>query len=114
MSYSESIVRTFFHLRKSADSAFAAVGAEGFPAARKYLVCIGLVSHVEDEFVGRGVIDIVQADYEFNSTEARCDVTRIAGAAVEHIATEFRAELRQDFLRKFAKVLRTVYFVEIA
>lgn len=114
MSHSERVVRAFCHLRKSADSAFAAVCAESFATAGEYLVRIGLVPDVKYEFVGRGVIDIVETDYKFDGTKTRGYVPRIAGTAVEHIAADFCAQLRQGFLREFAEVLRTVNFVEIA
>ena len=70
MAYAEGIIFAFAHLRKAAQPAGAAQCSESLAPSGQHLVGIGLMPHVEDDFVKRSIIDIMQSYNEFHGTEA--------------------------------------------
>ncbi len=77
MTRAKSIVFTFTHARKSADSFVFSVGMKNLSTAGKYLMSIGLVTNIPDQGIVRGVVYIMKGNRKFNDTKAGPQVPRI-------------------------------------
>ena len=73
---------------------------------------IGLVSHVEDNLVLWGIIDLVQTHYQLHGTKARTEMSGIHRAAVYHIGAQLRAKFPEFLKAQSFDVLWAVYFVQ--
>ena len=56
-----------------------AIGLELIAPAGQYFVSVGLVSDVPDEFVVRGIEDVVNGDGQFDDAETGPEVSRVVG-----------------------------------
>ena len=67
----------------------------GIRAPGQRFVCIGLVRHVEDNFVGGGVKHAVERDRELNDAQVGGNVSADSGGAFEDGVANLVAELRE-------------------
>ena len=67
----------------------------GVRAPGQRLVCVGLVRHVEDNFVGGGVKHAVERDRELNDAQVGGNVSADSGGAFEDGVANLVAELRE-------------------
>ena len=99
---------------------------ERFLAARQYFMGIGLVAHIKDDLIIRGVKNIMNCNREFHGSEA---CAKMAGVERDHIddkLPDLRAKLGQLINTEFPQVFRAVdvckqrsdswchWFIEIA
>ena len=108
MSRAEGIVRAFSPLGEAADAVPLTVVAEEFPPPREDFVGISLMAYVENEFVLRGVINVMQGHDEFHGPQAGSQMPGIHSAAFHHIRTNLLTQLPQLPAVKFPEVFRTV------
>ena len=115
MTCAKGIVRAFRTLRETAYAILHPVLAECLATAGDELMGIGLVTHIEDKLVLRGVIDIVKTHHKFDGTEARAEMSRIHGTALDHVMTYLSTELAKlihaeilDIRRAFHPVQKSV------
>ena len=66
MPRSECIVGALVHLGEPADTVSHTILTEQFPAAGEYFVGIGLMTHVKDNLVLRGIIYIMESHYQLH------------------------------------------------
>ncbi len=66
MAGPESIVFTFAHLREPADAAIHPVGVKQIPPAGQDLVRVSLVPHIPDQFIIRGIENVMDGNSKFN------------------------------------------------
>ena len=88
MSHSECIIFAFRTFRESADAVLGAVESECLPTACDDLMGIGLMADVKDDLVLRCVVNIVESDNQFNSSEARSKVTGVDSTTFNHVLTD--------------------------
>jgi len=70
VSYSETVILAFASVRKPAEPSFGAEGLERVASSRQYFVGVCLMSHIEDQFVLRGIEYIMETDYYLYGPEA--------------------------------------------
>lgn len=76
-------------------AAFLADGANLIATTRQNFVWIGLVANVPDELIERGVVDVVQRNGQLDRAKPGGEMSAGTAYAVEQIATQFVAQLRQ-------------------
>ena len=72
------------------------------------------MSHIENDVVPGSVVDIMQSGDEFHGTETRSEMSRIPGAAFNHIVPDFSAQNPEFLHTEIPDVGRAVDFVEQA
>ena len=95
MSAGESVVFAFFGRGERAYTFEFTVGGKGFAPSGQYLVAVSLMAHIPDDAVVGSVVDVVQGDSQFHSSEAGCEVPRIAGYFFNDVLPQFFADFRQ-------------------
>ncbi len=81
-------------------AAFLANGANFIATASKNFVRISLMTHVPDQLIEWRVIDIMQRHGEFHRAKPGGEMTAGAADAVEQVATQLVAQLRQALFRQ--------------
>ena len=66
MSRSEDVVFALGASRITAEATFAADRVNTVQSVGEHFVGMGLMTHIEDDFVGRRVEDVMQRDGHFN------------------------------------------------
>ena len=74
---------------------------------------ISLMTDVKDNLVLRCVVNIVESDNQLDSSEAWAEVSRVDGAAFNHVLTDLLAEFLQLLDSESLDVCRGVDLVEI-
>ena len=85
VSYAEGVVLALAHLREAAHALACAEALERFLTACKYFMGIGLVAYIEDKFILGGVVDVVKAYDEFDSSETRSEMSGMFRTHFYHI-----------------------------
>ena len=93
MTYAECVPLAFLHIREATDSALLAQSAEFFPSTGQYLMGISLMPYIYHEFIVRGVIHIMHAHYQFDGSQAGCQMARIIRTNLHHIGANLRTQL---------------------
>jgi hypothetical protein len=88
-----AIVRTFGAQHESVQAARRAYGVEPVLAPGQQLMHIGLVTHVEQEAVARGVKNVVQCDGEFHHSQVRTKMPAVVGKDGDQPFAYFRRQL---------------------
>ena len=100
----EGVVGALAALGESRQPAFLTHAAHAGTPAGEYLVRIGLVAHVPDQPVLRGVEDIVQGDGKVHHSQPRRQVTAGTGDAVDEEAAQLLRQLGKPVFGQPAKV----------
>ena len=106
MRRAEGVVLALGALGEARQAAGLAQGADAVAPAGEDLVRIGLVAHVPDEAVARGVEQIVQGDGELDDAEAGAEVAAGHRDGVDRLLAQLGGKLRQIGLGKLAQILR--------
>ena len=96
----QHVVLAFAPPRERMQAAFLANGANFIAAAGKNFVRISLMTYVPDQLIERGVIDIMQRHGELHRAKPGGEMAAGAAYAVEQIATQLVAQLRQALFRQ--------------
>ena len=102
----ESVVFALGHARKTADAVQPPLGPERLAAPGDDLVGIGLVADIPDDFVLRGLENVMQCRGQLHSPEARSQVTRVDRTFVDDVASQFVAVETQLLRREFFQLPR--------
>ena len=89
----ESVVFAFLAARESADAAVAAVGAELIFAAGQDFVAVGLMPHVPDQTVVRGVENVVDSDGKLYHTQTGTEMAGMFGGLLDDKMPQLIAQL---------------------
>ena len=106
MRSAKSVIDTFFAPRKAAQAALLAQGAHALIAAGQNFVRIGLMAHIPDQPVFRGVVDIVQGNGEFDRAQVRAEVTACLRNRLNQTLAQFKGQAVQAFPGKLFQVRR--------
>ena len=109
MAHTKGIILAFRTLRKTADAIFCSVLSESIATSCDNLMSIGLVSHIEDKLVLRGIIHIMKTYDELYRSETRSEMTGIHRASLDHILTDLRTKLSQLIDIQLLDILRRIY-----
>ena len=88
------------------------VGAELLASSGKYLVTVGLVSHVPDDAVFGRVVNVMKRHGNLYGTKAGGQMTGVDRQLFDDVLPQLLAECRQLFHLQFLQVVRGVYFME--
>ena len=109
----EGVVGALLGSGEGGEAVPLAVGAEGLAASCEYLVAVGLVAHVPDDAVLRGVEHIMERHRHFDRPKAGGEVTRIVRQLIDDVPAQFVAYLRQGLQGQTAQVGGAVNVAEI-
>jgi hypothetical protein len=112
MTCAEGVIFALRAFRETADSVFLPIMTKGLAPSRYDLMGIGLMSHIKDKLVVRGVIHIVKAYHQFHRAEARAKMTGIDRTALYHIMTNLRTENSELLHREALDVSRGIHLVK--
>ncbi len=106
MRRAERVVFAFRTLGEARQPAALAQGLDPVPATGQDLVGIGLVAHVPDQAVARGVVDIVQGDGQLDHAQAGAQVPAGDRHGVQRGGAKFVRRLPQLIARQLSQVGR--------
>ncbi len=86
-------------------AAFLADRANLIATTRQNFMWIGLMAHVPDELIERRVVDVVQRNGQLDRAKPGGEMSAGAAYAVEQIATQLVAQLRQVLFRQQTQLL---------
>ncbi len=112
MGGAEGVVLALGALGEARQPTRLAQGADAVAASGEDLVRIGLVAHVPDEAVARGIEQIVEGDGQLDDAEAGAQVAAGHRDGVDRLLAQLGGELRQILLGKFAQILRCLHPIE--
>ncbi len=112
MSGAKGVVGAFVPFGEAADAVPGAVFPEKFPPAGEYLVGVGLMPYVKDDFVLGGVEDGVQRHDELHGAQTAAQVTGIHGAALHHVLPHLLTQPHTLLRGQFFHVLRRIDGIE--
>ena len=104
MSRTERIVFAFGALGETIKAIGLPDLADAITAACQDLVRIGLMAHVPDQPVGRGVVDIMQRNGQFDHTETCPEVPAGFCRCVNGFGAQFAGHLQQIFRLEFSEI----------
>ena len=79
----EGVVGAFFPVWKTAQATFLPDAVKGFPPSGQDFMPVGLVAHIPDQAVIRGVEDIVQGDGELHHPQGGAQVPFLDGDHID-------------------------------
>jgi hypothetical protein len=108
----ESIILTFSHTRKAADTLIFTIGYKSVFSACQYLVSVSLMAYIPNYLVIGRIIDIVERNRQLNNTEACSEMAGIGAYFVNDKLPEFIADPDQIQLIQFPEIFRSVNFIK--
>ena len=93
MAHPEGVVGALAALGKARQSAALAHAVHLPHAASQYFVGVGLVTHIPDNAVVGGIVDVVQGYRQFHHAEPGAEVPAGLADAVKQVAAQFPGQL---------------------
>ena len=88
MTDAEGVVLAFRTRREGCEAAALFDRTQGIAPSREHLVRVGLVAHVPDQAVVRGVEHVVQRDGQFDGAEPRREMAAPLADRVDQVAAQ--------------------------
>ena len=98
-------------LGKTADPSIRSQGMEPIPPSGDQFVRIGLVSHIPDNFVQRGIKHIMKGDGQLNRPKTGGQVSTGFGGGFNDLLSNFSGKIFELFQGQSLKIRRTVDLV---
>ena len=112
MRGAEGIVRALLAAGEPGQAAALAQGAHALAPPGQDLVRIGLVAHVPDQLVARGVKDGVKRHRKLDHAEPGAEVAAGTRNDVDHVGAQLVGQAAQVFLFQLSDVRRRTHLVE--
>ena len=112
MAHAEGVEGGFVPLGEGGQAAVLADAGHGFPPPREDFVGVGLVAHVPDDAILRGVKAVVQGEGELDYPQAGAEVAAALADAPGQEVAELFGQRRELFRAQAAQRLRAVDAIE--
>ena len=108
MTDGEGVVFALFAPGEGVQAIFLANGLHAIPASGEDLVGIGLMAHIPDQTIHRGLVDIMQGHRQFDDAETRGQMATAAADGAQQELPQFIAQGGQTLLRQLPQFIRSV------
>src|SRR5215471_8790138 len=95
MSHTKCVVLTLRSFRKTTQSFVFTIGDEIVAATRKNFMAISLVANIPNQLVIWRIINIMESNSEFYSTQAGTEMSPVNANSINDILTKFIADFVQ-------------------
>ncbi len=109
MADAQHVVLAFAAPRERMQAAFLPNGADFVATAGQNFVRVGLVADVPDQLIERRVVDVMQRHGQLDRAKPGGEVAAGAAYAVQQVATQLVAQLRQALFRQQTELLGGVH-----
>jgi len=106
MADPEGVVLAFLALGERCHAVLLLDGVDLVAATGQDLVRVGLVAHVPDQLVDRGLVQVVQGHGEFDHAEPGAEMTATLADRLDQVGTQFICDGRQFGFFEPAQVIR--------